>query len=627
MEGPFLSDRVAEYEIIAELARSASGRILIAQAPGSQSLLAIKEMLIETDAGLSVEEQIARFKREADIHLQLNHPNIIKGYDAGVDGDRHYLVMEYQPGGTWHAIMESKRLSPIPQVLEWGIQLCHALQHLHEQGVVHRDVKPANCLISPAGQLKLTDFGMARRAFAPGITQAKMMLGTLNYMSPEQLLDATSVDGRSDVFAAGVILFKAFTGHLPFAGETPTDVAHRLLYAEPTDPLTLNPRLPKSLGDKLIKCLSKDPDFRYLTAESFARDLEEELHQSAIYLGQGHEHAAFAEWKDANHCFQQAVAMDNANAEAWFHLGESLQHLGQPEQASECFLKVIQLDSSHVEAYRRLGEAYQTTGNPQAAIKMFQRAWVLDPKDQATCMALARAYQSTEQTQEAMEQLGFLIEQHPDYAPAHYELGRARYAAGILEEALASFRAAHRLEPTNPDVLFNLASLQHEVGNLHEAEELYEKLIVLTPDRPYTHAHHNLACLWLSQGRLDEAEAQLQAVLATEQWGPSYLVLGEIYERSGRMRDAAAAYQQALVLMPGDADASIALAGAQQRNFQPNAAVDVLVHAARQEGPDQARVLYHLALAYRTRGDHADAAQALQSCLALKPAPDLAKLA
>ncbi|MBO9541956.1 tetratricopeptide repeat protein [bacterium] len=627
MRAGTLSDRIADYEVIAELARSASGRILIAQAPGSKRLLAIKEMLIEQDAGLSVDEQVARFKREADIHLQLNHPNIIKAYDAGVDGDRHYLVMEYQPGGNWHAVMEERRRSPIPQVLEWGIQLCNALQHLHEQGVVHRDVKPANCLISPAGQLKLTDFGMARRAFAPGITQAKMMLGTLNYMSPEQLLDATSVDGRSDVFAAGVILFKAFTGELPFAGETPTDVAHRLLYAEPTDALSLNPRLPKSLGDKLLKCLSKDPDYRYLSAEAFAKDLEEELHRTEIYLAQGYDHAEHAEWKDANHCFQQAIAMDSANADAWFQLGESLHHLGQPEQASECYLKVIHLNSSHIEAYRRLGEAYLATKNHPAAIKMLQRAWVLEPKDRDVCMALAMTYREMEQFQEAIEQLGFLVEQHPDWARAHFELGRARYAADRPEEALVSFRAAHRHAPTDPDVLFNLASLLHELGMLEDAEEHYEKLIVLTPDRPYTHAHHNLACLWLVQGRLAEAEAQVQAVLAQEQWGPSYLLLGEIFERTARMRDAIEVYRAAIELMPDHADAYISLARVLQRTFQPNAAIDLLRVAAERLAGDRALLLYHLALALRTRGDTLEATDVLTRCIAERPAQELAKAA
>lgn len=620
-----LSDRLAEYEIIAELARSASSRILIAQTPGSKHLFAIKEMILEPDSGLSSEEQVARFKREADIHLQLNHPNIIKCYAAGVDGDRQYLVMEYQPGHTWHAMMNSARRSPIPQVLEWGVQLCYALQHLHEQGIVHRDIKPANCLISPAGQLKLADFGMARRAFAPGITQAKMMLGTLNYMSPEQLLDATAVDGRSDVFAAGVILFKALTGSLPFAGETPTDVAHRLLYAEPTNPLTLNADLPKSLGYKLLKCLSKDPDFRYLSADSFAWDLEEELHNTAIYLAQGFDHACHGEWKDANHCFQQSVAMDTASPVAWFQLGESLQHLDQAEQASECYLKVIQLDSSHVEAYRRLGEAYRRTGNLGVSIKMFQRAWTLDPNDQETCLTLAIAYREQGQPQEALDQLSYMVEHYPEWERAHFELGRARYAIGMLEDALSSFRKAYRLSPADRDIVFNLASLSQELGQLVEAEEYYDKLFALSPEGDNVHAFHNMACLCFSLSRFEEAETFLQAVLDQKSWGQSYLLLGKVYDCTGRLKEAIEVYRQALSLLPNQADVPILLAGALQRNFQLNAAIEVLHQAAELDGPDQARIYYHLALAFRTRGDEVQAIEALNACLANRPSGDLLK--
>jgi serine/threonine protein kinase len=615
-----MTERIAGYDLISEIARSPSGRILLAQSPGSQQLLAIKEMLLEPDSGLSDEEQIARFKREADIHLQLNHANIVKAIEAGVDGDRHYLVMEYQPGHTWRDLMELER-PPLPQILEWGLQLCHALQALHDIGVVHRDVKPANCLVSPAGQLKITDFGMARRAFAPGITQSKMMLGTLNYMSPEQLLDATSVDGRADVFAVGVILFKALTGELPFPGASPTDVAHRLLYAEPTDPLTLNPRLPKSLAERLLKCLAKDPDYRYLSADSFARDLETELSNPELFIAQGQIHAERGEWKDANHCFQQAVSLDNSHAEAWFNLGESLQNLGQPDPASECFLKVVNLDSSHVRSFRSLGNSYRASGNLQAAIKMFQRAWVLEPSDRETCLALGMTYREDGMNAEALEQLTILAEQNPDWGPARLELGRLLYAGDQVERARSEFAAARRLMPTDPDALFNLASASHELGLLADAEEAYEQLLCVMPE--HAKAHHNLAYLWLTQDRLAEAEEHLAAAISHEPWAPSYLLLGSVLQRTGRLKEAIALYQKALELAPRNPDASIALAHALQLNYQPNAAIDVIQQATEVETPRAAELYYQLALAYRIKGEDVEAAGAIANCLASSPDPDL----
>ncbi|MGE5707828.1 MAG: serine/threonine protein kinase, partial [Bacteroidota bacterium] len=285
-----MAEQIGGYEVIAEITRGLSARVVLAQAPGSTELVAIKQLLIESDSGLSEEEQIARFRRESEIHLHLSHPHIVRAIEAsgeGEDGDKRlYLVQEYQHGTSWQKMLKSREYTLI-EILELGVQLCDALHFMHEQGIVHRDITPANLLISPAGQLKITDFGMARRAFAPGITQAKMMLGTLNYMSPEQLIDATAVDGRTDVFAAGVILYRSLVGQLPFAAENPSDMAHRLLYAEPPDPLELNPDLPPSLAQKLLKCLAKDPDFRYLSSESLRKDLHDELQNPGLYLAQG----------------------------------------------------------------------------------------------------------------------------------------------------------------------------------------------------------------------------------------------------------------------------------------------------------------------------------------------------
>ncbi len=615
-----MTERIAGYDLISEIARTASGRILLAQSPGSQQLLAVKEMLLEPESGLSDEEQIARFKRETDIHLQLSHANIVKAVEAGMDGDRHFLVMEYQPGHTWRDIMDRER-PPLPQILEWGLQLCHALQALHDIGVVHRDVKPANCLISPAGQLKIIDFGMARRAFAPGITQSKMMLGTLNYMSPEQLLDATSVDGRADVFAVGVVLFKALTGELPFPGASPTDVAHRLLYAEPTDPLKLNPHLPKSLAERLLKCLAKDPDYRYLSADSFARDIEAELGNPQLFIAQGRIHSEQSEWKDANHCFQQAVSLDTSSALAWFHLGQSLQELGQPDPASECFLKVVHLDSAHVPSFRSLGASYRASGNLQAAIKMYQRAWVLEPSNRETCLALGMTYRADGMNAEALEQLQILAEQNPDWAPARLEFGRLLYAGDQVERARTEFAAARRLMPKDPDTLFNLASASHELGMLADAEEAYEQLLVVMPE--HAKAHHNLAYLWLAQDRLAEAEEHLVAAISHAPWAPSFLLLGSVLERTGRLQEAIAHYRQALELDPRNSDASIAMAHALQRNYQPNAAIDVLNRATESAGPRTAEIHFQLALAYRIKGEDVEAGGAIANCLASSPDPEL----
>ncbi len=635
------AEKIGQYEILNEITRSLTGRVFLAQAPGTKQLLAIKEMLGETESGLSMAEQIARFKREAEIHMALQHPNIVPAIDAGMEparaatdetpamGERHYLVMEYQAGHSWHSLLEDeieRKNLTLPRILELGAQLCKALHYMHEHGVVHRDIKPSNLLISPIGQLKVTDFGMARRSYGPGITQSKMMLGTLNYMSPEQLLDATSVDGRSDVFAAGVILYKTFTGQLPFAAQNATEVAHNLLYAEPPNPRDLNPQLPEALAEKLLKALNKDPDFRYLSAESLGKDLEAELGNAELYACQGVRYMALKAFREAGAAFQQAINLDNNHAGAWFGLGESYEALGEEEQALECYLRVVALDPSRVEAYQRLGRSYCKHGNAAAAIKMLQRAWVLNPKERETCFLLGRTYLDLGQFAEAQDQFILMTQEYPEWADAHYELGRIRYRQHDLEGALASFVKSTSLAPTNPEMLFNLASLFHELGDLVQARANYEALCQLDPK--HGHARHNLACCHYALNQLKDAEAELKRTLELHpDWSQTWFVLGHLYDTSARGQLALEAFHMAVEHDPNNMEAMLTLGQAYYRQYQPNAAVEVFKCAAQRPGAHQAAAWFFLAQAYRVKGQNADALDALGRCLRLSPDKEMSKAA
>ena len=282
---------------------------------------------------------------------------------------------------------------------------------------------------------------------------------------------------------------------------------------------------------------------------------------------------------------------------------------------------MVGIDSSHVPSFRSLGNSYRASGNLQAAIKMFQRAWVLEPSDRETSLALGMCYREDGMNAEALEQLTILADQNPDWGPARLELGRLLYAGDQVERARSEFAAAKRLMPKNPDALFNLASASHELGLLADAEEAYEQLLVVMPE--HAKAHHNLAYLWLTQERLTEAEEHLVAAISHEPWAPSYLLLGTVLERTGRLKEAIAYYQQALELSPRNPDASIALANALQRSFQPNAAIDILKEATAVETPRAAELYYQLAHAYRLKGEDVEAAGAIANCLASHPEPEL----
>lgn len=623
------TEKIGTYEIISEISRSQTGTVYLAQAPGSQQMVAIKEMLVEHESGLSVAEQVARFKREAEIHMGLQHPNIVPCLDAGVEGDRHYLVMEYQAGHSWHSMLEDpteRKNLTLPRIIELGAQLCKALHYMHEHGVVHRDIKPSNLLISPIGQLKVTDFGMARRSFGPGITQSKMMLGTLNYMSPEQLLDATSVDGRSDVFAAGVILYKTLTGQLPFAAQNATEVAHNLLYSDPPAPKDLNPLLPDALSEKLLKALNKDPDFRYLSSESLGKDLESELKNPELYVCQGKAYMQDKAWRNAKESFEMAINLEDGHGCAWYGLGEAYEALGEEEQALECYLKVVALDSSRVDAYQRLGRLYCKHNNAQAAIKMLQRAWVLNPKDRDTCFLLGKTYCDLGQRQEAIDQFTLMTQEMPDWADAHFELGRVCYKEGYLNRALTCFAQAAALAPTNPEMLFNLASLYQEMGDLDKARTNYEALVQLQPE--HAMARHNLACCQYALGMMKEAENELKRTLELKpEWSQTWYVLGHLMDATSRGQAALEAFRRAYELNPTNVDIALTLGQTYYRQYQPNAAIEVFAATAAQPGDHQATAYFFLANTFRVKGATNEAIEALHRCLRANPDREMSKSA
>jgi serine/threonine-protein kinase len=179
-----------------------------------------------------------------------------------------YLTMEYVEGTSLKSLIQSRGRLPVPVVLTVGKQLCRALEVAHEQGVIHRDIKPQNMVVEPNGFLKVMDFGIARLANPPkgkGLTEAGMAIGTPDYMSPEQL-SGLELDLRSDLYSAGVVLFECLTGRVPFEAETPWSLIAKHIEEDPPNPRSLNPEVPEALSQVILKAMAKDKENRYQSA-------------------------------------------------------------------------------------------------------------------------------------------------------------------------------------------------------------------------------------------------------------------------------------------------------------------------------------------------------------------------
>ncbi len=260
------------YEILAELGRGGMGVVYKANQQGLNRLVAIKMVLGGDHAR---EEDLARFKIEAEAVASIQHPNIVQIYEVGDKDGTPYFSLEFIDGGTLHQRIDGKPQKP-ESVAEIAHQLALAMRHFHERGVIHRDLKPANVLMTLQGSPKITDFGLAKRLEGNSSqTRTGSLMGTPSYMAPEQASGNTHEIGPlSDLYSLGAIIYEMLTGRPPFQGATMLDTIDQVRSQEPVPPRRLQPKIPRDLETISLKCLQKEPAKRYPTAGDLAADLE-----------------------------------------------------------------------------------------------------------------------------------------------------------------------------------------------------------------------------------------------------------------------------------------------------------------------------------------------------------------
>ncbi len=254
-------ERIGKYRIVGELGRGTMGEVYKAHDAVLNRHVALKTLSIHVGAG---DETLERFQREAQAAALLNHPNIVTVHDFGQENGLLFMAMELLEGTDLREAIDAQSLQTLDEKLEVMDRLLAALEYAHSKGVVHRDIKPANIRLAPGGQVKIMDFGLARVSSSE-MTQEGIVLGTPNYMSPEQAL-GDRVDGRSDLFSTGAVLYELLTGHKPFEAETTPSVLFQVVHKEPPPVHRWAPETPPALVAVVEKALRKDRDQRYATA-------------------------------------------------------------------------------------------------------------------------------------------------------------------------------------------------------------------------------------------------------------------------------------------------------------------------------------------------------------------------
>lgn len=259
---------LGKYQIIREIARS-NDIVYEAYDPLMDRRVAVKELNVPAGSTpTQIQDRIDRFEREARAAGRLSHPNIMTVYDVDVDNGRHFMAMEYLDGHTLRNELDTKGSLDIERAVEIARAVLSGLSQAHEQGVIHRDIKPDNIQILSGGQIKITDFGIARLTFQPNLTMDGQVFGTPSYMSPEQVKGG-DIDVRSDLFSVGVLLYEMVAGTKPFPGDSVIAITYAIMNTEPVQPRQAS----FGLWRVILKALDKSPMLRYSSALEMSQAL------------------------------------------------------------------------------------------------------------------------------------------------------------------------------------------------------------------------------------------------------------------------------------------------------------------------------------------------------------------
>lgn len=259
------------YDVLDRLGEGAMGVVYRARDRLMGRVVALKMLSDEFEAEAELHQ---RFQREGEAIGQLNHPNIVSVYDMGEADGHLYIAMELIEGDDLRTLIEKRVPLPIVERVRIFMQICAGLGYAHERGIVHRDVKPANIIVTTLGRVKLLDFGLARLDSRASITRRGVILGTPDYMAPEQA-QGRPIDARTDLFAAGAVLYEFLTRHKPFRGKTLHSVLYQIISGAPEPVLTLNPEVPARLALCVHRMLAKAPEQRQQSMAAVAHDLRE----------------------------------------------------------------------------------------------------------------------------------------------------------------------------------------------------------------------------------------------------------------------------------------------------------------------------------------------------------------
>lgn len=552
-----VSQQLSHYQIIKKLGAGGMGEVFLAQDTRLERKVAIKILPAK-----SIEDSHARKRliREAKAAATLDHPNICTIHEVNEEGADPFIVMQYIEGETLWDKVRNNPLAPA-EVVHIGIQAAEALAEAHSHGIVHRDIKPQNVIITPRGQVKILDFGLAKQLQNEGaidkeaktetqLTEHGQIVGTVGYMSPEQLR-AGNIDARSDVFSLGVTLYESATGKPAFSGNSKIEISSQVLHVEPPRPSQISPAIPPGLEEIILRAMAKDVDARYQSANAMLDDLRKL--QASLSVGSGLltigprssvvTAAVTRVWKRkpikvgafivpllivgillALRIWHPSLHQPSPEARTWYDQGLVAMRSGTYYQASKRLERSIELDDRYALSHARLAETYLEINSTEKAQEELLRGLSLAPDRSALASADAAYLDAVAATvrRDFAAAVGYyqkILDQAPNIekANAYVDLGRAYEKNENLDKAIESYLEAIKRDPQSPAGFLRLAILysrRQDSANAEvafkEAEKLYQ---TMSNDEGRVEVLFQRGALLARTGKLPEARAQLEQVL------------------------------------------------------------------------------------------------------------------
>lgn len=614
-----LEDLQEKYTDIKEISRGSTSIVYTAKDKRNGDKVAIKKFVystFETDGcDISFVDQFKRFKREIEIHLSLSHENIIQAREYYEKDSNLYLILDYVPAQSLQSILENNVHLDIFEILNIIRQIAQALNYMENRGIIHRDIKPGNILITNDKNVLIIDFGCAKKIYTENLTLSRMLIGTVNYMSPEQLVCYKDIDGRADIFSLGCTFYQMLSGVLPFRGQDIRHTINNIFQTHPTQIRNINAYIPYKLEVLVHHMLKKDPDHRCSTARQLIFHINKIIDEPEIHYNQGKYYEVKGDLKKAYIFYRRAIQTDDTHLPSWKALA-NLYYLAKDwDNALEYYYYVIKYESSNPEIYSKIGDIYNALGKYSEALKMYQKAWFFEPESLEYYIKIAGSLFLCNKTNDSIESYLSIIQKNPDCFKAMYELGIIYYKTGRYSKACFYLEKALEYELYNQEILVCLGSLYQELGELEKAIEIYSRLEEINPNSALV--LHNFACVYYQTKSFNFAQEKLEKLISLgKAASKSHILLGLVYESLEEIDKAIINYENAIIIDPYDISSYLYLAACNRSQWRLNDALEILEKALKVESKySKAEVYYQMAELYLEKGNYEDSKKCYKECI------------